>query len=102
MESLKHELAEKGLNKKNRAEKENLSPEWVANTSTKLNVIERNLSRIEEENKENVQWNAQSSFLFKDSHRDEDLEMIKHQIAAAIKALKLSSQDSNFFNSAID
>lgn len=32
-------------------EYDNLSPEWVAHTSTKINNIEKNIAKLEEENK---------------------------------------------------
>lgn len=40
--------------------------------------------------------------LFKESNRDEDIELLKYQIASAIKALKIQSSDAHFSSSAID
>jgi hypothetical protein len=49
-----------------------LSPEWIANTSTKINIIEKSVAKLESENKENLTTNNSDSYPNELSQRYKD------------------------------
>jgi hypothetical protein len=75
----------------------------VANTSTKINVIERNIAKLESENKENF-ISHNSAFASKQlSQRCEsEIEGLRKQIISTIKILKLQTQPFVFSSSAFE
>ena len=83
------ELREKLRSRKTQRDYDNLSPEWVAHTSTKINAIEKNLAKLEEENKpENLFMECEN----------ESLKVVKNQLILAIKEAKIKSKSLHSFS----